>query len=34
VLKSFRPTNAKKCSRRSELNVLACKMAAGVKGSG
>ena len=34
MLKSFRPTNAKKYSRRGELNVLASKMAAGVKGSG
>ena len=34
LLKSFHPTNAKKCSRCGELNVMASKMAAGVKGSG
>ena len=31
VLESFHPPNAKECSRRSEFDVLASKMAAGVK---
>lgn len=31
VLKSFRPPNAKECSGSSEFDVLASKMAAGVK---
>lgn len=34
VLESFRPLNAKECSRRSEFNLLASKMAAGVKRGG